>query len=183
MTHLPLTPPQVEGPYYPLCFRQHEDNILWRNTEVQGDKLIVTGHVQNNLGEPIDAAMIELWQADAQGHYRHPLSELKNGVGDPDFQYWGTTITDETGRFEFQTIKPGPYNDDGELRTPHIHFRVYRHREVPALTTQMYFLGEELNNQDVHLAGLTPNEKELLIRPVEGNGKLLRCDFPITLAR
>src|SRR5689334_16947200 len=96
-----------------FVFAQETENVP---VEI-GDTILLQGQLTDTEGNPIANATIELWQADVNGNYNHPndadSSELLT-----DFQYFGTTTTDENGYYAFLTVKPSPY----EARPTHLHF-------------------------------------------------------------
>ena len=90
---------------------------------------------------------MEIWQACASGKYNNP-GDPNTAPLDPNFKYWGETVTSSTGEYAFKTILPGAYPADTDWdRPPHIHFRVLK-RGYHELVTQMYFKGEPLNDAD-----------------------------------
>jgi len=74
-----------------------------------GERLRLEGTVYDGLGRPIPDAMIEIWQADAEGRYRHPL-QLGERYEDATFHGFGRAPTDAAGRYFFETIRPGALN-------------------------------------------------------------------------
>jgi len=168
------TPPQIEGPFYPVRYRKEEGNNLRKGESgnAKGEAILIAGHVLNINGNLLNNVLVEIWQTDHNGHYDHPGDEKHADPIDENFQYWGKTITDDNGRYYFKTIKPAPYNDEGDWRTPHVHFKLYIKRNECILTTQMYFMGEKLNSQDNHLGAL-PKEKQnlLLTKPSKVGNK------------
>ncbi len=131
------TPPDHEGPFYPVTKQQDIDNNLvqvkGRPGIARGDILNLSGVVVNTRGEPQQNVVIEIWQTDPEGRYKHP-GDSTPGERDPDFQYWGAVITAADGTFFFKTIVPGAY----EPRPPHIHYKVLKDGRV-LLTSQIYF--------------------------------------------
>jgi protocatechuate 3,4-dioxygenase, beta subunit len=94
--------------------------------------------------------LIEIWQANAAGRYRHRWDNWPAPV-DPNFSGGGRTVTDDEGRYEFVTIKPGPYpwgNRDSAWRPAHIHFSLLGRSFEQRLVTQMYFPGDPLFSHD-----------------------------------
>lgn len=175
--NLPIpTPQQVEGPYFPVDFHGNEDNILIDKLE-QDNILELRGIVQDIYGRPLSNVLIIIWQADSSGRYNHP-DDLYLGSLDPHFKYWGQCLTNAQGEYSFITVKPGPYRDKDEFRTPHIHFKVYRNHELQ-LTTQMYFPGEAMNEDDEHLQNLMPSLRPLLLASIKAKSKAI---FNITLS-
>jgi protocatechuate 3,4-dioxygenase, beta subunit len=162
------TPPTVAGPFYPVIRPADRDSDLTRlrghKRRAQGQVVLVAGRVLNVRGEPVRGARIELWQANTFGRYDHP-SDPNPAPLDPDFQGFGTQLTDREGRFRFTTIKPGPYPaEGGAVRTPHLHFDVTGH--VDRRTTQLFFAGESLNAQD-RIFREVPRNREALIAELQ----------------
>ena len=108
-----------------------------------GERLIVHGHVQDQLGRPVKNALVEVWQCNASGRYRHKKDQYI-GALDPNFAGCGRTLTDAYGHYFFRTIRPGPYpwrNRVNDWRPAHIHFALSGSGWVQRLITQMYFEG------------------------------------------
>ncbi len=104
------------------------------------------GRVLDERGRPVPGALLEFWQANAGGRYRHKKEGYLAPL-DPNFGGCGRTITDEDGSYRFRTIKPGPYpwpNGVNDWRPAHIHFSVFGHGFAQRLITQMYFEGDPL---------------------------------------
>mmetsp|Transcript_32339 Transcript_32339/g.54110 ORF Transcript_32339/g.54110 Transcript_32339/m.54110 type:complete len:270 (+) Transcript_32339:3-812(+) len=99
------------------------------------------GTVLNDLGAPVSGALVQFWHADANGIYKHPQCLKSRGSHDlllPNFQYYGTAATDETGGFDFTTYRPGVYPS---RPVTHIHYKVW-YEEKDVLTSQFYFQDE-----------------------------------------
>jgi protocatechuate 3,4-dioxygenase, beta subunit len=123
--------------------RQHEG-------EPQGQRIIVHGHVREDDGRPVPDTLIEIWQANAGGRYRHVVDQWPSPL-DPNFTGCGRTVTDSTGYFRFLTIKPGAYpwrNHPNAWRPAHIHFSLFGRAFTQRLVTQMYFPDDPLFFQD-----------------------------------
>ena len=165
-TERPTTPSTILGPYYPVIRPLELDTDLTRlrghRSRAKGQVIHVAGRVLSQRGEPLKSARVELWQANAAGRYSHP-SDPNPAPVDRDFQGYGVQITDQEGRFRFTTIKPGPYPFEGGIRAPHLHFQVTGQEE--RRVTQMFFAGEDLNDQDQVLKA-TPRRRESLIADV-----------------
>jgi len=111
-----------------------------------GPRIIVYGRVLDETGRPVPGALLEFWQANAGGRYRH-AKEGYIAPLDPNFGGCGRMITDENGSYEFRTIQPGPYpwpNGMNDWRPAHIHFSIFGHGFSQRLITQMYFEGDPL---------------------------------------
>lgn len=150
---LTRTPAQTEGPFYPDRLPLDTDNdLIVLNDSLTPSGGIVTwlsGRILDARGKPIRNAVVEIWQADANGVYLHQGSD-NAGKRDAHFQGFGRFLTGSTGEYLFRTIKPVPYPG----RTPHIHFAV----KIPGqekFTTQCYVRGEAGNAKDGVLRGIT----------------------------
>ncbi len=111
-----------------------------------GERIIVHGRVLDERGRGVPGALIEVWQANAGGRYRHK-NEGYIAPLDPNFGGCGRTITNEDGAYEFRTVKPGPYpwpNGVNDWRPAHIHFSLFGAGFAQRLITQMYFEGDPL---------------------------------------
>ena len=97
-------------------------------------------------GKGVAGALVEYWQANAGGRYRHRKEGYQAAL-DPNFGGCGRSITDEDGNYFFRTIQPGPYpwpNGPNDWRPAHIHFSVFGHGFAQRLITQMYFEGDPM---------------------------------------
>ena len=109
-----------------------------------GPRILVHGRLLDEEARPVTGALIEVWQANAGGRYRH----VKDGYLaplDPNFGGCGRVITGEDGTYVFRTVQPGPYpwpNGANDWRPAHIHFSVFGHGFAQRLITQMYFEGD-----------------------------------------
>jgi protocatechuate 3,4-dioxygenase, beta subunit len=111
-----------------------------------GERITVSGRLLDIDGRPMRDSLIEVWQANAAGRYAH-RSDRWPAPLDPNFSGGGRTVTDSEGRYEFVTIKPGPYpwgNHYNAWRPAHIHFSLLGRSFEQRLVTQMYFPGDPL---------------------------------------
>jgi protocatechuate 3,4-dioxygenase beta subunit len=128
------------------------DNDLTRQHpgEPLGQRIIVHGQVVDADGRPIPSTLIEIWQTNAGGRYRHARDNWPAPL-DPNFTGVGRTVTDTEGRYRFTTIKPGAYpwtNGYNAWRPAHIHFSLFGRAFAQRLITQMYFPGDPLFSRD-----------------------------------
>ena len=180
------TPAQTEGPFYPVRDQLDKDSDLTkvqgRSDEALGERVLLSGQVlDGTTGAPIAGALVEFWQACASGKYNHP-EDPNDAPLDSNFQYWAQVHTDAAGRYSIKTIKPGAYPaEPGWVRPPHIHVKVHK-AGYPALTTQLYFAGNEYNGADRILQALTPAQQSLVIVPFSQSGATQIGDWNIYLA-
>ena len=115
-----------------------------------GERIIVHGRVLDEDGRPVPHALVEVWQANAAGRYRHKVDQCDMPL-DPNFSGAGRTVTDANGYYLFRSIKPGPYpwkNHYNAWRPAHIHFSLFGAGILSRLVTQMYFPGDPLQPLD-----------------------------------
>jgi protocatechuate 3,4-dioxygenase beta subunit len=128
--------------------------------EAAGQRIIVHGRLLDSGRRPVPNALLEVWQANAAGRYRH-LADQWGAPLDPHFSGLGRTATDRLGRYRFTTVRPGAYpwrNHANAWRPAHIHFSVFGQAFVQRLVTQMYFPDDPLFFQDP-IFNSVPDEK------------------------
>ena len=111
-----------------------------------GERIGVAGRLLDGDGRPVPGALVEIWQANAAGRYRHEADRHPAPL-DPNFSGAGRCLTDADGRYRFVTVKPGAYpwkNHPSAWRPAHIHFSLFGRAFVQRLITQMYFPGDPL---------------------------------------
>jgi protocatechuate 3,4-dioxygenase beta subunit len=135
----------TEGPYYPFNARNtlpviepsNRDNDLTRvvgaRQPAQGMPFLLSGVVRDAAGEPLAGLKVELWQTDDSGVYYHS-GDSRVTKRDPNFQFYGESVTARDGAYSFRTIKPGLYGE----RVRHFHFKVKR-GDATLLTSQFTF--------------------------------------------
>ena len=134
------------------------DHDLIRNYaqggEPIGERTIVHGHVRDENGRGVPHTLVEVWQANAGGRYRHRNDTYLAPI-DPNFGGCGRMLTDEQGYYVFRTVKPGAYpfrNRVNSWRPAHIHFSLFGSGFAQRLITQMYFEGDPLIAHDQIIA-------------------------------
>ena len=148
---LPTTLSENTGPVFAQGIIGKRDNDLLHNYAADGEsaigpRILVYGQVRDQSGKAVPNALLEVWQANAGGRYRHK-NEGYLAPLDPNFGGCGRCLTDEAGIYEFRSIMPGPYpwpNGVNDWRPAHIHFSVFGQGFVQRLITQMYFEGDPL---------------------------------------
>jgi protocatechuate 3,4-dioxygenase, beta subunit len=166
---------EITGPVFGHGMIGELDNDLLRNyarpgESPIGERMIVHGRVLDERGRGIGGVLVEFWQANAGGRYRHK-KETYLAPLDPNFGGCGRAITAEDGFYGFRTVKPGPYpwpNGVNDWRPAHIHFSIFGHGFAQRLITQMYFEGDPLIWK-CPIVGTIPSKEaiEQLIAPLD----------------
>jgi protocatechuate 3,4-dioxygenase beta subunit len=148
LVYLPHTLSEITGPSFDSFTIDVKASDLTRQQhgEPLGERIIVSGRVLDEDGRAVARTLVEVWQANAAGRYRHNLDQ-HNAPLDPNFEGSGHALTDESGNFKFITIRPGAYpwrNHYNAWRPAHIHFSVFGPAFATRLITQMYFPGDAL---------------------------------------
>jgi protocatechuate 3,4-dioxygenase beta subunit len=141
---------EITGPRFGHTDIDPIDNDLIKNYaktgEPIGERIILHGRVLDEEGRPVRSTLVEIWQANAGGRYRHKKDTYLAPI-DPNFGGCGRTITDENGYYFFRTVKPGAYpwrNWVNGWRPAHIHVSVFGSGFAQRLITQLYFEGDPL---------------------------------------
>lgn len=145
---LPHTLSEITGPVFGADILGPDDHDLMHQHAGApiGERIIVSGRVIDENGRPVPSTLVEVWQANAAGRYRHQ-NDRHDAPLDPNFSGCGRVITDADGRYRFVTIRPGAYpwrNHHNAWRPAHIHFSLFGRAFATRLVTQMYFPGDPL---------------------------------------
>ena len=155
LEYLKETASQTAGPYVHIglipkqagfdIFENNFTNIM-ADENTRGERIIIEGRVIDGTGTPLRDALLEIWQANADGRYNHELDRQNTGEIDADFRGWGRTGTDfDTAVYRFETIKPGVVTGrNGRDMAPHVNFWIVARGINIGLNTRMYF-GDEQN--------------------------------------
>jgi protocatechuate 3,4-dioxygenase beta subunit len=141
------------------------DLTVQHGGEAQGQRITVTGRVLDEGGRPVRGTLVEVWQANAAGRYRHEADTWPAPL-DPNFSGLGRTLTDAEGRYRFTTVKPGAYpwrNHHNAWRPAHIHFSLFGRAFPQRLVTQMYFPDDPLFAQDPVLGSVPAGARDRLV--------------------
>lgn len=152
---LVLLPPgtiDVSGPVFGDGAVRAGDSDLTRQHEGEplGERINVSGRLLDSDGRPIARQLVEIWQCNSSGRYRHAVDQHPAPL-DPNFSGAGRCLTGDDGSYSFVTIKPGAYpwrNHPNAWRPAHIHFSVFGRVFTERLITQMYFPGDPLLGDD-----------------------------------
>lgn len=183
MLSLEATASELSGPRFGHSDIAAGDNDLITNYARGGDpvgeRIIAHGRVLDENRRPVPQTLVEIWQANAGGRYRHKKDQYLAAL-DPNFGGCGRTLTDAEGRYAFRTIKPGAYpwrNWVNNWRPAHIHVSVFGHSFAQRLITQMYFEGDPLIARCPIVNSIpAPRAIQALIAPLDLNeAKPLDC--------
>jgi len=178
-----ITPSQTVGPFFAYGLTPHNrcdwkpsEIYDWKDTvgtdlvtpDASGTKIRIEGRVTDGDGEPINDAMIEIWQADAQGRYAHPRDSRRPNA---QFKGFGRSATDKDGVYGFDTIKPGAVpGPGGKPQAPHIVVCVFSRGMLRQIYTRLYFSDEAANAHDPVLALVPEDRRGTLIAHKQNGG-------------
>src|SRR5262249_7887895 len=188
-----ITPSQTVGSFvayglapHSRCDWKPSDVYDWKETaganlvtsDASGTKIRIEGQVLDGDGMPINDAMLEVWQADAQGRYAHPRDRRTRP--NTKFMGFGRSATDKNGAFSFDTIKPGRVpGPSGRLRAPHRVFCFFRRGMPGHIYPRLYFSDEAANESDPILTLVPSDRRGTLIAHKELRGDLRAYRFNI----
>ena len=152
-----LTPFQTLGPFFDFGLVIPDGDLVAR-AGAEGRHILIEGVVRDGAGEPLPDGLVEVWQANAAGRYRHP-GDGNNRPLDAAFDGFGRVATDTGGRFSFKTVMPGRVAaPDGRLQAPHLAVGVLARGLLTRLVTRLYF-EDEASNADDQILALVPAER------------------------
>ena len=151
------------GPFFPPRYVDEGVNDLtsFLGRKAKGDAIEIRGRVMQEDGTALENLVVEIWQPDANGIFRHP-ADPRHAQVDPDFLGWGRAVTDATGSYVFRTIRPGA----PQGRAPHVNFMVMFSGVMRILKTTMFF-----EDRSDPVLNLVLNRKDLLIGKKAGQNQ------------
>ena len=179
-----ITPSQTVGPFFAYGLapkgRAHWDpngTYSWKETvgdnlvtpDSSGEKIRIEGKIVDGDNVAINDAMIEIWQADAQGRYAH----VRDDRARPNTKFigFGRSATDKNGVFSFDTIRPGSVpGPNGKQQAPHIVFCIFSRGMLRQIYTRAYFSDEAANKTDPILSMVPAERRETLVARKESSG-------------
>ena len=166
------TPSQTVGPFFHYALPDEKLETLVTD-KTKGERIRIEGRIVDGDGAPLPDALIEIWQANAEGRYDHAEDKQDKPL-DPAFHGWGRSATDKDGVFRFNTIKPGPVPGPGNtLQAPHVNVTVFARGMLKQLVTRLYFEGEKLNADDPILARIGEPERRSTLIAKRSGGKFV----------
>ncbi|MBB3937764.1 protocatechuate 3,4-dioxygenase subunit alpha [Aureimonas phyllosphaerae] len=193
LDYLKESPSQTAGPYVHIGTNPNwvEISGVWQDDlglvlvgpETKGERVILEGRVLDGAGNPVRDALIEIWQADADGLHNAPAET--RGVADPAFAGWGRQpVSEADGTFRFETIRPGrvPW-PDGRLQAPHVTVWIVARGINLGLHTRLYFGDEQQANAADPLLNRIPEpaRRATLVAPRTSRDGLPVFTFDIRL--
>jgi len=156
------------GPFFPPRYVDAGANDLtvFEGRKARGEAIEIRGSVIQDDGKALENLLVEIWQADAGGIFRHP-ADPRHAQADADFLGWGRAATDDKGSYAFRTIKPGA----PEGRAPHINVMVMFSGLMRILKTTLFFPGEQANDVDPVYAAVPKARRDLLVAREEAAGR------------
>ncbi|MGD0052606.1 MAG: protocatechuate 3,4-dioxygenase subunit alpha [Vulcanimicrobiaceae bacterium] len=174
---------QTIGPF----FRVELDRPTWSDLTregASGTAIVIEGTVFDGDGTPVPDAMLELWQADANGHYAHPDDD-RPLPADPHFRGFGRVCTDDAGHYAFRTVLPGAAPEaDGTTQAPHANLTIFARGLLKRVVTRIYFADQAAANAHDPLLRSVSDERvrrTLIAQPVESADGLIVYRFDVVL--
>jgi protocatechuate 3,4-dioxygenase, alpha subunit len=161
------TPSQTVGPFFLIGLTAKHSVPQIAGPEAKGERVWLSFRVLDGDGAPIEDAMIEIWQANAEGKYRHPDDPQSKSL-DPAIGGFGRAGTDKDGSCVFETIKPGRVPGPGaEEQAPHLNLALFARGMLHQFYTRVYFAGDPANAKDPVLALVPAERRETLMAQPE----------------
>jgi protocatechuate 3,4-dioxygenase alpha subunit len=168
------TPAQTVGPFFHFCLTT--DKCCVRRiagAEAKGERVLLSVRVLDGEAVGLNDAMVEIWQANADGKYNHPDDTQAKAV-DPSFLGFGRMGTGEDGSCEFETIKPGRVPGPRNVpQAPHLNVAVFARGMLKQLYTRIYFAGDPANQEDPVLALVPVDRRETLMAHSDSAGPVV----------
>jgi protocatechuate 3,4-dioxygenase alpha subunit len=158
------TPSQTVGPFFSFGLTTEKCSVRCiAGQQAKGERVLLMCRVLDGDGIPVPDAMIEIWQADADGKYNHP-DDAQHQTADPACTGFGRMGTAEDGSCAFETIKPGRVPGPGNVfQAPHLSLAVFARGLLKQLYTRVYFAGDSANQDDPILALVPEQRRETLM--------------------
>ncbi|NKC12012.1 MAG: protocatechuate 3,4-dioxygenase subunit alpha [Gammaproteobacteria bacterium] len=157
------TPSQTVGPFFAYSLTAEQYGYQFKSVAgaalagagTEGLSIRIEGRIFDGAGEPVNDAMVEIWQADAQGRYAHPAAQRSSNAEFTGFGRCGTGTAHDCS-FSFDTIRPGA---PVEGEAPHINITVFMRGLLRQVHTRLYFADEEKANAADPVLALVPQAR------------------------
>lgn len=144
-------PSQTVGPFFHLGLTYDENGGRLATPQAKGEHIRLAIRILDAEGTGVPDALVEIWQADANGKYNHP-GDPQDRVPDPELRGHGRLGSDNNGEMVFETVRPGRVPGvDGALQAPHINVHIFSRGVLRHLSTRIYFASEPSNAEDAIL--------------------------------
>ena len=166
---MPTTPSQTIGPFFAIMMPLGSNALVDRSAE---DAIEILGQIFDDREHPVPDALVEIWQADADGIYAHPADDrFTRSTG---FTGFGRCSTDADGRYSFLTMKPGAVRGfDERMQAPHISLAILARGLLKRVTTRVYFPDEEhANANDPAMLAVDQDRRATLVARPAGPARL-----------
>lgn len=176
-----ITPSQTVGPFFSFCLAPRDrpgiGSARLATPDAVGIRITIEGRVLDGNDAPVPDALIEIWQADGEGHY----ARFHRGLASSSFTGFGRATCDDQGRFSIETIKPGRVVDlDGRAHAPHIAIGIFGKGINRRLYTRIYFPDEIANDADCVLTSVAAERRaSMMAEKIDAAGQ--RYAFAIRL--
>lgn len=167
MSEYPQTPSQTVGPFFHDALLRSGVDDLDPAGEA-GDPIVIAGTVRDGAGQAISDAMVEIWQSDGTGRYRHPADGRSSDVP-TSFVGFGRVASTDDGAYQVRTVLPGTVpGRDGAMQAPHLNVHVFARGLLDKLSTRIYFTGHDANANDRVLAAVPEDRRPTLLARPDG---------------
>lgn len=157
------TASQTAGPFLQLGLTDKGSVGRIADESAKGERVRITVRVRDGDGAPVSDAVVEVWQANAQGRYHNP-DDLQPTDSDPAWRGFGRLALDQQGCCVFESVKPGRVPGRGNtVQAPHLNISIFARGLLKQLVTRMYFAGDESNLADSVLALVPEGRRETLM--------------------
>ena len=174
-------PSQTVGPFFHIGLAYEADSGKLAGDQAVGNRIRLVIRVLDAEGAGVPDALIELWQADANGNYNHP-DDPRQHAADPAFRGHGRQPSDNDGITVFETVRPGRVAGvDGELQAPHINVHIFARGILRHISTRIYFTGDPANSEDAILRLIPLERRETLLARDDRDDQRTWCiDFRLS---
>jgi protocatechuate 3,4-dioxygenase alpha subunit len=175
------TPSQTVGPFFHDALMERGVDDLDPGGEA-GEPILVMGTVRDGAGDLVRDAMVEVWQCDGAGRYRHP-ADGRTGDVPTSFIGFGRVASTDDGAYGIRTVMPGSVpGRDGSVQAPHLNVHVFARGLLDRLATRIYFDGVDANEDDPVLTAVPVDRRTTLLATADGEeGGMRRYRFDIVL--
>lgn len=169
---------QTVGPFFRIGL-EHLNRADLTFPGLRGTAITIRGQILDGDGKPVPDAVLEFWQADADGNFGENRCEAR-GSEPSKFTGFARTPTDDAGRYEFRTIVPGKVaGADGSTQAPHIAVFIFMRGLLKPLYTRIYFAGEAMNDEDPVLNLVPAERRASLLAAKESRGESFVWDVKL----